>query len=127
MLIKELVVRAPDAMRVETLDLRPGDLVAPNAPVATLLADDQLYVRVYVPETQLGHVHVGDEVPISVDSFDHTIKGKVEHVNARGEFSPRNLQTADERADQVFAVRIDILDGKSDLHAGMAASVKVPK
>jgi HlyD family secretion protein len=126
-MIKELVVRAPGAMRVETLDLRPGDLVAPNAPVATLLADDQIYVRIYVPETQLGHVHVGDEVPITVDSFDRSFSGKVEHINARGEFSPRNLQTADERADQVFAVRIGIVEGKDELRAGMAASVRVAK
>jgi len=126
-MISELVVRAPAAMRVETLDLRPGDLVAPNAPVATLLGDDQLYVRIYVPETQLGNVHVGDEVPISVDSFDHTFEGKVVHINARGEFSPRNLQTADERADQVFAVRVDVLEGAKELRAGMAATVSVPK
>lgn len=126
-MIKELVVRAPAAMRVEALDLRPGDLVAPNAPVATLLEDDQLYVRIYVPETELGRIHVGDDVPIKVDSFDTAFKGKVEHINARGEFSPRNLQTADERADQVFAARIGILEGRDQLRAGMAASISVPK
>jgi multidrug resistance efflux pump len=126
-MMRELVIRAPAAMRIEALDLRPGDLVAPNAPVATLLEDGQMYVRIYVPETQVGHVHLGDEVPVSVDSFDRTFKGKVEFITARGEYSPRNLQTADERADQVFAVRIGLLEGKDDLRAGMAASVTVPK
>ncbi len=127
-MIDELTIRAPSDARVESLDLRPGDLLGPNAPAATLLEADQLYVRLYVPETQIGHIKVGQEVPISVDSFpDRTFKAKVEHINERGEYSPRNLQTADERADQVFAVRISLIEGKDDLRAGMAATVEVPK
>jgi HlyD family secretion protein len=126
--IEELTIRAPAAARVEALDLRPGDVLAPNAPAATLLEDDQLYVRLYVPETQIGHIKIGDVVPISVDSWpDRTFKGKVEHINERGEYSPRNLQTADERADQVFAVRIGLIEGKDELRAGMAATVEVEK
>jgi HlyD family secretion protein len=137
-LIDELTVRAPRAARVEALDLRPGDIVAPNATCATLLEEDQLYVRIYVPETQIGHIHPGQEVPVTVDSFpDHTFKGVVEHVNSVGEYSPRNLQTADERADQVFAARIGLRDNASScsdakgpcaaLRAGMAAFITVPK
>jgi HlyD family secretion protein len=83
---------------------------------------------VYVPETQIGRIKVGQDVPISVDSFaDRSFKGKVEHINERGEYSPRNLQTADERADQVFAVRIGLVKGKEELRAGMAATIRVPK
>ncbi|MDX2087952.1 MAG: HlyD family efflux transporter periplasmic adaptor subunit [Kofleriaceae bacterium] len=126
-MIDELEIRAPVAARVESLDLRPGDLLAPNAPAATLLEDDQLFVRLYVPETQIGRIKVGQVVPITVDSFDRSFKGRVEHINAQGEFTPRNLQTADERADQVFMARIGLLEGKSELRAGMAATVEVPK
>ncbi len=85
-------------------------------------------MRIYVPETQIGLIHVGEEVPISVDSFPkRSFKGKVEHINDVGEFTPRNLQTADERADQVFATRIGIVEGEADLRAGMAAFIRVPK
>jgi HlyD family secretion protein len=127
-MIDELVVRAPRPARVEALDLRPGDIVGPNATVATLLEDDQLYVRIYVPETRIGRIQVGQEVPINVDSFPgRTFKGVVEHINSVGEYSPRNLQTADERADQVFATRIGLREGKDDLRAGMAAFITVPK
>jgi multidrug resistance efflux pump len=127
-MIDELTIRAPNASRVEALDLRPGDLLAPNAAAATLLEEGQLYVRIYVPETQIGHVKVGEIVPISVDSFpDRTFKARVEHINSRGEFSPRNLQTADERADQVFAIRVGLIEGKDELRAGMAALIRVPK
>ncbi len=127
-MLDELVIKAPRDCRVEALDLRPGDILAPNAPAATLLEDDQLYVRIYVPETEIGHIAVGQEVPITVDSFAHKkFRGKVEHINSVGEYSPRNLQTADERADQVFATRIGILDGRNELRAGMAAFITVPK
>jgi HlyD family secretion protein len=127
-MIDELVVRAPRNSRVESLDLRPGDIVSPNATCATLLEEDQLYVRIYVPETFIGHVSVGQKVPVTVDSFPgKQFSGVVEHINAVGEYSPRNLQTADERADQVFATRIGIRDGRDQLRAGMAAFIKVPK
>ena len=75
-MIDELTIRAPVAetkdwsARVEALDLRPGDIVAPSSTVGVLLEDGQLYVRIYVPETQLGHIHVGQEVPITVDSVN---------------------------------------------------------
>jgi HlyD family secretion protein len=127
-LLAELVVHAPRAARVESLDLRPGDILAPNGAAASLLEDDQLYVRIYVPETQIGLIHPGQEVPISVDSFPHrSFRGVVEHINSEGEYSPRNLQTADERADQVFAARVGLLEGQAELRAGMAAFIHVAK
>ena len=60
---------APAAATVEVLDVRPGDLIAPNTPVATLLERDQTYVRIYIPETQYGLVKVGQKADITVDSF----------------------------------------------------------
>jgi HlyD family secretion protein len=133
-MLDELAIKAPAdgakgwSARVEALDLRPGDIIAPNSTAVTLVENDQLYVRIYVPETQLGHVAVDQKVPIEVDSFpDQTFQGKVEHINAIGEYSPRNLQTADERANQVFATRVGIVTGTDKLRAGMAAFIKVPR
>jgi HlyD family secretion protein len=129
-LLDELTIKAPRAARVESLDLRPGDILAPNATAATLLEEDQLYVRIYVPETLIGRVKLGEEVPITVDSFPgKKFKGVVEHINTVGEYSPRNLQTADERADQVFATRVGLKEkeGREQLRAGMAAFIQVPK
>ncbi len=126
--IEELTIKAPRAARVETLDLRPGDILGPNAPAAVLLEDDQLYVRIYVPETRIGLLKIDEKVPVTVDSFPgRSFAGVVEHINTVGEYSPRNLQTADERADQVFAARVGLREGKDDLRAGMAAFIQVPK
>jgi multidrug resistance efflux pump len=127
-MIDELTIVAPVAARVEALDLRPGDIIAPSAPAATLIEDDQLYVRIYVPETQLGHIKLGEQVPVHVDSFpDEAFAGVVQHINSVGEYSPRNLQTSDERADQMFATRVGLTGGADRLRAGMAATIRVPR
>ena len=122
---QEATVRAPVAGRIEALDLRPGDLVAPNQPVATVLEPNELWVRVYVPETRLGQVAIGQRVQIRVDSFaDRTFSGRIVEIRHRAEYLPRNVQTLDQRADQVFGVKVAI-DAARELRAGMAAFVEV--
>jgi HlyD family secretion protein len=126
--ISELTIKSPRAARVESLDLRPGDILGPNGPAATLLEDDQLYVRIYVPETRIALIHIGQEVPITVDSFpDRTFRGVVEHIAEVGEYTPRNLETFEDRADEFFATRVGLRDGLDTLRAGMAAFIRVPK
>ncbi len=121
----ELTVRAPVAGRVEAFDLRPGDLVAANQTVATLLEPDQIWIRVYVPETRLAAVHTGDRVTLRVDTFPgRAFPGRVVEIRHRAEYLPRNVQTLDQRADQVFAVRVEP-DPSPDLRPGMAAAVTI--
>jgi multidrug resistance efflux pump len=122
---KELVVSAPAAGVIEAMDLRPGDLVAPNQAVATILERDQLWVRVYVPEPQLGQVHLGQPAAVSIDTFPHrTFPGRVVEVRQQGEYTPRNIQTPEQRSDQVFGVKVRI-DPAPELKAGMAATVRL--
>jgi len=123
---RERQVIAPSAATVEVLDVRPGDLIAPNTPVATLLERDQIYVRIYIPETQIGRVHVGQKAEIRVDSFpNQTFRGSVEQINQQAEFLPRNVQTREERVHQVFGVKVRIDDSSRRVLAGMAADVKL--
>ena len=122
---REHQVVAPSAATVEVLDVRPGDLIAPNTPVATLLERDQIYVRIYIPETEIGLVHVGQKAEIRVDSFpNETFSGSVEQINQQAEFLPRNVQTREERVHQVFGVKVRIDDSSHRVLAGMAAEVK---
>lgn len=126
--ISELEIHAARDSRVETLNVRPGSLLAVNATAATLLESGELYVRVYVPETLIGKVRIGEAVPISVDSFaKRTFRGKVEHISSVGEYTPRNLTTIDDRANEVFAARIGLLEGQTELRAGMVAYIHVAK
>ena len=123
---RERQVVAPSAATVEVLDVRPGDLIAPNTPIATLLERDQIYVRIYIPETEIGRVRVGQKAEIRVDSFPHqTFSGSVEQINQQAEFLPRNVQTREERVHQVFGVKVRIDDSSRRVLAGMAADVKL--
>jgi HlyD family secretion protein len=122
---QETVVKAPAAGVVQSFDLRPGDLVAPNAPVATLLEPDQLWVRVYVPETRLGLVRVGQRADLTVDSFPkRAFPGKVVEISPRAQYTPRNIQTLDQRSDQVFGVKVNV-EPAPELKPGMAALVRL--
>lgn len=123
---RERQVVAPSNATVEVLDIRPGDIVAPNTPVATLLERDQIYVRIYIPETEIGRVQLGQKAEVRVDSFPHEVfSGVVEQINQQAEFLPRNVQTREERVHQVFGVKIRIDDTTSRVKAGMAADVRL--
>jgi membrane fusion protein YbhG len=123
---RERQVLAPSNASVEVLDVRPGDLIAPNTPVATLLERDQIYIRIYIPETQIGLVQLGQKAEIRVDSFPNQVfNGVVEQVNQQAEFLPRNVQTREERVHQVFGVKVRIDDSTHRVRAGMAADVKL--
>jgi multidrug resistance efflux pump len=122
--VEESEVRAPADGVIQTMDLRPGDMVAPNQAVAVLLESNELWVRVYVPETRLGNVKVGQPVDVSIDTFPKRFfKSKVQSISERAEYTPRNVQTPEQREDQVFAVRLH-LDPAPELKAGMTATVR---
>ena len=126
--LKELEVVAPARAFVEVLQVRPGELINPNSPVATLVEVDRLWVRVYVPEPEKGNVQLGKEVSVEVDTFrGQRFRGRIEEISSRGEFTPRNVQTRDERAHQVFGLRVRLDNSERKLSAGMAADVTIPK
>ena len=108
---------------VQSFGLRPGDIVAPNQPVAEIIEASQLWVRVYVPETMLGLLRVNQAVRVTVDTYpNQTFPGHIATIAAEGEYTPRNVQTRAQRAEQVFAVKV-LVDPNPRLHAGMAAQV----
>jgi membrane fusion protein YbhG len=124
--LTELEVKAPADAYIEVLQVRPGELITPNSPVATLVEVDRLWVRVYVPETESGNIIVGQEVSVQVDAPRNiTFAGKVESVASRGEFTPRNVQTREERTHQVFPIRVRLDNTARNLHPGMAADVTI--
>jgi HlyD family secretion protein len=127
--LKEMQVVAPSDCIVETLSVKVGDILVPpfNQEVATLLLPQHLWVRVYVPEPWLGKIKIGDQVRVRVDSFPRTdFPGVVEQVNREAEFTPRNVQTVEDRIRQVFGVKIRLPNDDDRLRAGMAADVYFP-
>jgi HlyD family secretion protein len=125
--LAEMQVTAPADSTLEILSVKIGDVLPANGEVATLLLTQHLWVRVYVPETWLGLIKVGDNVRVRVDSFPRTdFPGVVEQVNRHAEFTPRNVQTVSDRIRQVFGVKIRLPNDDTRLRAGMSADVYFP-
>jgi hypothetical protein len=96
----------------------------PNAPIAKLLEADQLYVMVYVPQTEIGRVHIGEKAQARVDTFgDRPFDAVVEQIRQQAEFLPRNVQTKKEREHEVIGVKLRVLNPKGELRAGINADV----
>jgi multidrug resistance efflux pump len=124
--LAEMVVTSPADAVVEVFDVRPGNLVTASKPLATLIEPD-LWVRVYVPESQIGLVRLGQDVRVRVDSFPgRDFRGAVEQINRKAEFTPRNVQTPEERVNQVLGVKVRLDNREGLLRAGMAADVFLP-
>ena len=125
--VRELNVVAPNECVVEVLNVKVGDVLAPNEELATLILPQHLWVRVYVPEPWLGYIKLGQEVRARVDSFgDEEFTGTVEQINRQAEFTPRNVQTVEDRVRQVFGVKIRLHNREDKLRAGMSADVTFP-
>lgn len=125
--LNEAIVRAPSKLTVEVLGVRKGDLVPPNQPVIRALSAEDRWVKVFVPQTELGKIRQGDRVDVTCDSYPgHKFPGTIVQIANISEFTPRNVQSLDERRHQVFAVKVRVEDNGEVFKAGMAAEVILP-
>ena len=125
--LREMQVVAPADSILEILSVKVGDVLPANREVATLLLPEHLWVRVYVPELWLGHIKLREQVRVRVDSFgEEEFTGTVEQINRQAEFTPRNVQTVEDRIRQVFGVKIRLENRADKLRAGMSADVIFP-
>jgi multidrug resistance efflux pump len=123
----EAVVRAPGTAVVEVLAVRPGDVVAPKQAVLHVLAADDLWVRAYIPETDLGRIRLNQEVEVRIDSYPgRGFVGTVRQIAGESEFTPRNVQSASERRYQLFGCKVQVSDPQGVFKSGMAAEVVLP-
>jgi multidrug resistance efflux pump len=123
----EMKIPSPSDCVLEVLSVKVGDVLVPNQTVATLLLTNHLWVRVYVPEPWLGHVQLGEQVVVRVDSDPgKDFPGVVEQIARAAEFTPRNVQTVGERVKQVFGIKVRLDNREGKLRAGMAADVTFP-
>jgi multidrug resistance efflux pump len=121
--IAELTIHAPVDGIVEATALHTGDLVAANAPVLSLIDTRTLWVRTYVPENHL-NLKLGQAVRVTVDSFPgRAFAGRISFVARQAEFTPGNVQTPEDRSQQVFRIKVNLIEGLDVLRPGMAADV----
>ena len=123
--LKEADLLAPADGVVETVSVRPGDLVPANQIVATMLESSQLWVKVYVAETDLSKLQVGESADVAVDLLGRHFTGHVQEIASEAEFLPRNVESRDDREHEVFGVKVRVENADGVLKSGMAATVRL--
>ncbi|OGF97711.1 MAG: hypothetical protein A2Z06_04210 [Candidatus Glassbacteria bacterium RBG_16_58_8] len=125
--LSQMVIRAPFDGLVSVRHREPGEIVSPGAPVLTIQNRDDRWVRIFVPEDRIGAVRHGAPATIVTDTYrDRSYPGSVAFIASEAEFTPKTVQTAEERVRLVYAVKVRITgDGTYDLKPGMPADVRL--
>jgi HlyD family secretion protein len=120
--VDKFVLQAPISGLVLERPVHVGEVALPGSPLMTLADLDRVTLIVYVPEDQLGRVQLGQPVMVTVDAYpDRTFEGTVAFIASQAEFTPKNVQTREERVSMVFAVRVRLPNPDHALKPGMPA------
>jgi HlyD family secretion protein len=125
--LSNAIIRAPFAGVVTVRHRQPGEAVAAGAPVVTLMDPEDRWVRVYVRQDEIARVSLGQRAQVMTGGVaSETIGGRVTFIASQAEFTPRNVQTAEQRVKLVYAVRVAITDDPGRvLKPGMPADVEL--
>ncbi len=122
--VDRLTIHAPIDAVVLTVGVKAGELAQPGATLLTLAHLDALSVTVYIPENRYGEITLGQSATLTVDSFpDETFGATVTHIADKAEYTPRNVQTKEERVTTVYAVKLSLDNPDARLKPGMPVDV----
>jgi HlyD family secretion protein len=121
--VRDCHVLAPSAGIITLRSVEPGELVSTGMTVLRLTYLDRIKLMIYVNEADLGKVHLGQTALISIDAFGKgkSVEGKVTYISPLAEFTPKNVQTKEERTKLVFGVRIEAENTDGALKPGLPA------
>jgi HlyD family secretion protein len=125
--LEKLALKAPIDGLVLARPVHVGEVALPGAPLLMLADLDRVKLTIYVPEDQLGKVQIGQAVSVTVDAYpDRTFPGMVTFISSEAEFTPKNVQTREERVNMVFAVKVELPNTDHALKPGMPADALLP-
>ncbi|HEX7182920.1 MAG TPA: efflux RND transporter periplasmic adaptor subunit [Thermoanaerobaculia bacterium] len=121
------VIRAPFAGVVTVRHRQPGETVPPGAPVLTITNLGDRWVRIYVKEDRVGAVKLGTKASITADTYPgKSYPGEVAFIASEAEFTPKSVQTTEERVRLVYEVKVRVAgDPEHDLKPGLPADVRL--
>lgn len=120
------VLRAPFDGVILVRQAELGEVVVPGTPIITLADMVHIWLRVYVPETDLSRVHWGQDVVVRTDSYPgKDYHGRISFISSQAEFTPKSVQTEQERVTLVYRVKIDIDNPNYELKPGMPADAYI--
>jgi HlyD family secretion protein len=118
---------APMAGRVLSKSREPGEMVQPGTPIVTLGDLSRPWVNLYIGERDLGRVHLGMKAQVTIDAFPNDpFPGTVTFISDRAEFTPKNIQTPDERVKLVYRLKVEVATRNEALKPGMPADTVLP-
>ncbi|HYA48254.1 MAG TPA: efflux RND transporter periplasmic adaptor subunit [Burkholderiales bacterium] len=124
--IADCTITAPAGGVVTHKAVEKGELVSPGSTVVTLSELDSVYVMIYVTERELGRVRLGDTVEVAIDAFPGRVfPGKVTYISPEAEFTPKNVQTKEDRVKLVFGVKVEIENKDGLLKPGLPADAAI--
>ena len=120
--LAECQIIAPTDGTILSRPVETGDVVGPGSPVFSMVDMSRLYVKVYIPEPDIPKLKLGDPADISVDAFPHrSFPARVSKIHDQAEFTPKNVETAEERLKLVFGVELTFVNPDRLLKPGMPA------
>jgi HlyD family secretion protein len=125
--VADFSIRSPIAGRVLTRTVERGERVDAGTPLFTLVDLDSLYVKIYVPEPSVGRVALGQEARVYVDTYPgQAFPARVSRISEEAEFTPKNVETREERVKLVFAVEVAVAENPGGLlKPGMPADAVI--
>ncbi len=124
--ISDCTIMAPAGGIVTHKAVEPGELVTPGATIVTLAELDSVYVMIYVTENELGRIRLGGPAEITIDSFsDKVFEGRITYISPQAEFTPKNVQTKQDRVKLVFGVKVEIENREGLLKPGLPADAVI--
>jgi len=124
--IADCTIAAPTAGVVTHKAVEKGELVAPGSTVATIMDLDRVHVMVYITEKEMGRVRLGDTADIAIDAFPGRVfPGRVTYISPEAEFTPKNVQTKEDRVKLVFGVKVEIENKDGLLKPGLPADATI--
>jgi membrane fusion protein YbhG len=124
--IDKAEVKAPISGTVLEKNIEVGEMAMPGSPVLKLADLKNPWVRIYIPETELGKVKLGDKASVFSDSYPgKAYPGKVVFIAGEAEFTPKNIQTREERVRLVYAVKVALENPDGELKIGMPVDAEL--
>lgn len=124
--IEDCTIRSPVDGIVSKKFVESGEYVTPGAAVLKLSDLQKVDLYIYITETELGKIKLGQKADVTIDTYkDKVYNGEVIFISPEAEFTPKSIQTQEERTKLVFAVKISIPNNEFDLKSGMPADAKL--
>jgi len=124
--IADATVVAPIAGIVTEKLIDVGELVQPRAPIVTITDLDSAWANVYVDEPVVPRLRVGQPATVLTDAGGAGLAGTIAYIAEKAEFTPRNVQTAEDRSKLVYRVKVNVDNKAGILKAGMPVEAEIP-